>query len=364
MRRLPGTMPRSARKSAMSACPQKSAAASGVPPSPCASRSGARPCPAAGGQARCRCRSPPDAAGVQPRSLAPFGSAPRASSSRTIDWSRRPQTALAASPSRSLPFVPRALTEARVAIEQLAECLAVARLDRAERAPEGLAALGQVVHVATECRPAREAVLPREHEPRCARAERADLGIARVRERGVVGAHDRDPARQAALHDAAQAFGAVLVVADVIDERVRQGRAVRRDAVDVGLELRPAGKPVLARERELRIAQAQRLAAGSALAHELLGLFAQLLQARGCGQWRCHAASSPARPSSACPGGKEGSSTVVHGRARVGSALPADGAPPAVCTRAAASSCSRNSASDQVRHARGLLLFVMGMSID
>ena len=89
--------------------------------------------------------------------------------------------------------------ESRVAVEQLPERLAVARLDRAERAPEGLAALGQVVHVATERRPARETVLPCEHEPRFARAERADLGVARVRERGVVGAHDRDPARQAAL---------------------------------------------------------------------------------------------------------------------------------------------------------------------
>ena len=209
--------------------------------------------------------------------------------------------------------------ESRVAVEQLAERFAVARLDRAERPPEGLAALGQVVDVATERRPAREAVLPCEHEPRCARAQSADLGVARVRERRVVGAHDRDPARQAALHDAAQALGAVLVVADVIDERVRQGRAVRRDAVDVGLELRPAGKPVLARERELRIAQAQRLAAGPALAHELLGLFAQLLQARGCGQWRGHAASSPARPSSACPGGKKDpapSCTVERGWAR------------------------------------------------
>ena len=93
--------------------------------------------------------------------------------------------------------------EARIAVEQRAQRRGVACLDRAERPPERLPALGQGIHVAAKRGPAREAVLAREHEPGVGRAQRADLGVGRARERGVVGPHDRDPALEAALDDAA-----------------------------------------------------------------------------------------------------------------------------------------------------------------
>ena len=107
--------------------------------------------------------------------------------------------------------------------------------------------------MAAKRRPAREAVLAREHEPGVGRAQRADLGVGRARKRGVVGPHDRDPALEAALDDAAQAFGAILVVADLVDERVRELGPVGRDPLDVGLEARPAREAIFAREQELRL---------------------------------------------------------------------------------------------------------------
>ena len=112
--------------------------------------------------------------------------------------------------------------EARVPVEQRAERRVVACLDRAERPPERLTALGQGIHVAAERSPAREAVLAREHEPGVHRAQFADLGVARARERGVVGPHDRDPALEATLDDAPQALGTILVVADLVDEGVSE----------------------------------------------------------------------------------------------------------------------------------------------
>ena len=173
--------------------------------------------------------------------------------------------------------------QSRIAVEQAGERRAVARLDGLERAPERLAVLGQIFDVVSEGVPAREPVLAREYEARVRDADRADVGVARIRERRVVGPHDGDAVLETARDHAPQPVGAILVVADVVDERVREPGAVLPDALDVGLETGPAREAVVTGDLALRLAELERLRAGLARADELLGLLAQLLQARGGG---------------------------------------------------------------------------------
>jgi hypothetical protein len=144
--------------------------------------------------------------------------------------------------------------EAGIAVEQRLQRGDVARLDRPERAPERLPALGRALDVPAERRPACEPVLAREHEASIRRAHRTDVRFARARQRGVVLAHDRDAVREPARDHAAEALRAIFVVGDVVDERVREARA-----------------------------QAHRHGACALLASEILGLLAQVLQARGGG---------------------------------------------------------------------------------
>ena len=156
------------------------------------------------------------------------------------------------------------------------------------------------------------------HRPRSGRGCRP-----RSRSRApVVLADDGDAVREPACDHAAQAFGAIFVVGDVVDERVREARAARRHAVDVGLQPWPARESVLARDRALRVAQAR-------CAARLTDPWPACAGAPGSGRgvvaWSCSLLSTC--PSSAYRAGKEGSAPRAGG-ARVGSALPADGARP------------------------------------
>ena len=97
-----------------------------------------------------------------------------------------------------------------------------------------------------------------------------------------------------------QPVGAALVVVEVLVVGVLEVRAVGGEALDVGLQARPAREAVLARDDVLGAGELQRLAGlvrgdardglrvpGAVGAQQVLGLLAQLLQA-GSGRqgWR------------------------------------------------------------------------------
>ena len=157
---------------------------------------------------------------------------------------------IAGHPEQVVAIRPALNSEIGKPVEQLDEALAIVVLDRLigehERGRWFIAAL-HCLDVAAQLAPAREPVARGEVAP-CVR--------------GADSVHGGD------------SVGASLVVVEVGAKRL-----LERQALDVRLELRPALETQLARELELHLGQLDVLSLGTALAHALLGLLAQLLQA-------------------------------------------------------------------------------------
>ena len=163
-----------------------------------------------------------------------------------------PQQVVAVGPARG--------GELREAREQRAERVEIMRLDGAIRPRERLARVAQARDVALQCRPIREAVLNRNHRPRALMGERH-------------APEQRHRARRPVHSGSEQALGATLVVLDILVVRVLEPGTVRGQPLHVGLQPRPAREPVLARDRQLGVAELERTGA-----REILGLLAQLLE--------------------------------------------------------------------------------------
>ena len=174
-------------------------------------------------------------------------------------------------------------------LELRAQAVDVMGLDGAIGAGERLARVAEVHDVAAQGRPAREAVPARDHRAR-----------AGLRDGRVPALEGGDGALGAVAGGSVQPVGAALVVVEVLVVGVLEVGAVRGDALDVGLQARPAREAVLARHDVLGARELQRLAGvvrGDARdglrvpvavrAQQILGLLAQLLQARSGRQgWR------------------------------------------------------------------------------
>lgn len=172
-------------------------------------------------------------------------------------------------------------------IEQAGQELEVVVLDRPVGEHERRRRLLTGAHrldVAAESGPAREAV-PGGEVP--------------------AGPGDRD------VVDRRDPFRPAFVVVEVSAERL-----FKREALEVGLELRPALEPQLARELELDLRQLHLLPRRAALAHAVLRLLAQLLEI----ELKRHHGSLPSRRGSAWSGWR-GSSFTSPTDERVGSAL-------------------------------------------
>ncbi len=174
-------------------------------------------------------------------------------------------------------------------LELRAQAVDVVRLDRAIGTGERLARVAQAGDVAAQGGPAREAV------PAC-----HDRARSRFGDRGVPALERGHGARGAVARGGVQPVGAALVVVEVLVVGVLEVGAVCGQALDVGLQARPARKAVLARDDVLGAGELQRLAGlvrgdardgarvpGAVGAQQVLGLLAQLLQARSGWQgWR------------------------------------------------------------------------------
>jgi hypothetical protein len=167
-------------------------------------------------------------------------------------------------------------------LELGAQAVDVMGLDGAVGTGERLARVAQAGDVAAQGRPASEAV------PACHHRARARLGDG-----GVPALERGDGARGPVARGRVQPVGAAVVVVEVLVVGVLEVGAVRCQALDVGLQARPAREAVLARDDVLGARELQRLAGlvrgdardgprvpGAVVAQQVLGLLAQLLQAR------------------------------------------------------------------------------------